>query len=264
MGGMGIFTQGKLKHCAVGAGDKAELGRWRGHTTETKKASTSALLMHTNPALTKPGNCPCSVSTRSASRASMMTPTLWTHSCATSKQELAQWINMGDQMVVGRDTNEHVPHNSVTSLFKKFNMCNSIFDMHNHTNAPETCMDSADDRVIDGIWGTPGIVGDTQNQAMQQQTISPMDQCLMSKHFGHDPALPHLPDAQRLKLHDSKVIKRCLNHCKQAVAKLQLHHSQLTLEAIAMSQKASQARGCVVTSEKLISPHCVFGICVLL
>ena len=42
------------------------------------------------------------------------------------QEELAEWIEMGDNIVVGGDVNKSVFHHSIAGLFDEFNMRNVI------------------------------------------------------------------------------------------------------------------------------------------
>ena len=73
-------------------------------------------------------------------------------------QELEEWIEMGDNIVVAGDVNASVFHHSIVTLFDQFHMRNVIFDIHDLRHAPKTYYRAAEGRIIDGLWATPGIM----------------------------------------------------------------------------------------------------------
>jgi len=75
---------------------------------------------------------------------------------ADFEQELEKWIAAGDQIIVGGDVNESV--HSIHDMFTRNSLRNLIFANHDSTDAPNTYFRNEQDKVIDGIWATPGII----------------------------------------------------------------------------------------------------------
>ena len=125
------------------------------------------------------------------------------------------WHDEGDQLIVGGDVNEHVLHHSIVNLFKHFNMDHLIYKMHGTDHTPKTYSRSPDGRVLDGLWCTPGI------QAVQSGYLAPKDffgdhsllwaDITYNSSLGHNPPLPHIPQARRLRTRDSKTEKKYLD-----------------------------------------------------
>ena len=74
------------------------------------------------------------------------------------EQELEKWIAAGDQIIVGGDVNESVHHHSIHGMFSRNSLHNLLFANHDSTDAPNTYFRNKQDKVIYGIWATPGIV----------------------------------------------------------------------------------------------------------
>ena len=71
--------------------------------------------------------------------------------------EQARCLDMGDHIVVGGDFNDSVFADDVVALLELFDMHNLIFECHDPSDAPKTYFRTSDGRVIDGLWGTPGV-----------------------------------------------------------------------------------------------------------
>ena len=72
-------------------------------------------------------------------------------------EELQQWIDAGDHLIVGGDVNEDVLHPSIAGLFDPHGMVNAVYHRHGANNAPPTYFRTQTNPVVDGIWVTPGI-----------------------------------------------------------------------------------------------------------
>ena len=72
-------------------------------------------------------------------------------------EELTDWINMGDQMLVGGDLNKSVFSQKVQDIFAPFNMTNTIFSKHEANDAPKSYFRTSNGHVMDGMWCTPGL-----------------------------------------------------------------------------------------------------------
>ena len=149
-------------------------------------------------------------------------------------KELQQWIEMGDQIIIGGDVNDHVFHQSITEAFEE-HLVNVIFDKHDSADAPKTYLHSQEGRIIDGVWATPGIevtrCGHQEpGQAQSNHSLLWLDVTFESA-LGHNPPLPQTPDARRLKLSNSKVTKKYLDVHEKEIHKNNLPARQFKLEA---------------------------------
>lgn len=215
-GGTGILTYGKLAHFAAGAGsDKAKLGRW----TWAKYRGTNGVMLRVVSIYR-----PCSSRKHGGSVYAQQKTALknvkdyrdpivaWQEDF---EQELQEWIAAGDQVIVQGDINESVFHQNIESLFQRHSMRNLIFDIHDRQNAPTTYYRNTQNKIIDGIWATPGI------KAEQGGYLEPGDfpgdhsmvwvDITYNSALGHNPPQPTDPEARRLKLEDSRTTKRYLD-----------------------------------------------------
>ena len=157
-GGTGTLTHGKLKHFGMGAGtDKAQLGRWTWARFRGKGGIVFCTVSMYQPCTNKNGEQ--SVYAQHKSHLQTLNDDRDPRKAFMEdlKMELTEWIDQGDQIVVGGDMNESVFHESITSLFDTFNMRNLIFDMHDPAHAPKSYFRTTEGRIVDGLWGTPGI-----------------------------------------------------------------------------------------------------------
>ena len=114
---------------------------------------------------------------------------------------------MGVQIIVAGDVNESVFHDSIEGLFARHNMRNVIFDGQDKDSAPKSYYHTAEGRVIDGMWATPGI------DAVRSGYLAPGDfpgnhslvwmDVTYHSALGHNPDLPKTPQARRLCTRDS-------------------------------------------------------------
>ena len=151
------------------------------------------------------------------------------------KTALIEWLDTGDHIVVGGDVNESVLHPSIVDLFTECGLTNLIFDMHGSDGAPRSYYNTSEGRVVDGLWGTPGV------EVVQCGYLEPGDfpgnhsllwaDITYNSVLGHNPPLPHVPAARRLKLHDSKVTKRYLKEYENLTTQHNLRARQFRLEA---------------------------------
>ena len=157
------------------------------------------------------------------------------------EKALKKWIADGDQVIVGGNVNEAVNHHSIQGMFARQTMRNLLFDKHDPEDAPNTYYRNKQDKVIDGIWATPGI------QATRCGYTNPNDSpgghsmlwadITYASALGHCLPDPQSPEAHRLKLQDSRVTEKYLNKYKELIKKHRLCARQFKLEA---SIKAGQ------------------------
>ena len=73
------------------------------------------------------------------------------------EKQIQEWLEDGDQLIIGGDINESVFKGRVQKLFEKYFLRNIIFSEHEPIDVPKSYYRTADERVIDGLWCTPGI-----------------------------------------------------------------------------------------------------------
>ncbi len=237
-GGTGVMSHGKMKHFGMGAGiDKAQLGRWTWARHRGKGGIVFRIVSIYQPCTNKNGE---------QSVYAQHKTHLQTHNDDRDPRkafmedfqlELSEWIDQGDQIVVGGDVNESVFHRSITSLFDTFNMRNLIFDMHDPTHAPKSYFRTTEGRIVDGLWGTPGI--HVERCGYLEPGDFPGNHSLMwadityESALGHNPPLPKRPSARRLRTSDLKCTKRYLDRYEATVKRQHLHSRQMRLEKVA-------------------------------
>ncbi len=235
-GGTGILTQGKIAFYAAGAGnDKAGLGRWTwakyraGHTT-------FRVVSVYKPNTNKVGEESVYAQHRQYfdDHDDPRDPIVaWLEDFET---ELQEWIQEGDQIVVQGDVNDSVFDDPILGLFTRNNMRNLIFELHDAAEAPQTYFKTSEGRIVDGIWGTPGI------KAEQGGYLEPGDfpgnhsllwiDIAFTTALGSNPPKPVSPNARRLKLQDSRTTEKYLEHYDKLVA----HHNLIKRQAKLSSQ----------------------------
>jgi hypothetical protein len=94
-------------------------------------------------------------------------------------------------------------------MFQEFQMINMIFESHDPTNAPSTYYQSKEGRMVDGMWGTPGLQA-TQSGYLRPEEFAGNHSLLwidVSYHsaLGHNPPRPRTPEARRLQLYNNNV-----------------------------------------------------------
>ena len=77
--------------------------------------------------------------------------------CEDLKEQLQEWIELGDHLIVGKDANESVLHTSIASVFQETGLINSVLSIHPSQKAPTMFHQNSSNKVIDGMWSTPGI-----------------------------------------------------------------------------------------------------------
>ena len=151
------------------------------------------------------------------------------------KAELQEWIDAGDQIIVGGDINGSVFEQEIINIFEEHFMTNLIYERHDPTDAPKTYEESPEGRVIDGVWATPGIhakrCGYLRPGLYQTKHSLISADITFDSALGHNPPLPPNPDARRLQLFNSKVTKKYLDKYEDEITKHQLPQRQFRLEA---------------------------------
>ena len=151
------------------------------------------------------------------------------------KREMTSWIAAGDHLLVGGDVNENVMHHSIASLFESFHMSNLIFDMHDPTTAPSTYFRNTEGKIMDGIWGTPGL--HVAQCGYLEPGDVPGDHSLIwadisySSALGHDPPWPSKASARRLTLGCTKTTERYLDRYEELTQNHKLLPRQFKLES---------------------------------
>jgi exonuclease III len=157
-GGTGVMAHDKIKHYSMGAGsDKAKLGRWTWARYRGQGGMVWRVVSIYQPCANKTG--PLSVYSQHKrhlqNKNDDRDPRLAFRLDLTA--ELATWIDMGDTIVIAGDVNESVFHHSISDIFDQFHIRNLIFDIHDPSEAPKTYFRTAGGRIVDGLWGTPGV-----------------------------------------------------------------------------------------------------------
>ena len=235
-GGTGVVSQGKLKHYAMGAGsDQTGLGRWTWAKYRGKDNISLRVVSIYQPCENKSGI----VAVYAQHRRHLQNMKDDRDPRAAFKQdfrrELEEWINQGDHIIVGGDVNESIFHQSITDIFQEHGMVNAVFDRHSRQGAPTTYYRCNSNRIVDGMWVTPGITVHRSgylepkdfpgNHSLVWMDISYDDA------LGHNPPTPVSPAARRLKLGYSKTVDKYLKIYERLIDFHSLPQRQFTLEA---------------------------------
>jgi exonuclease III len=158
-GGTGILSKGKIRHFTKDTGgDPTGLGRWTWVRVQGKQGM---ILRYVSV------YCPCK------SKHGMLT--VWTQQKTYLQsrndnrdprkafmEDLAihieQRMQEGDQVLICGDLNHDVRSQQVTKMFEDLHLVHLIYAKHDATNAPSTHFLKEDGRIVDGIWGSPGLV----------------------------------------------------------------------------------------------------------
>jgi len=111
--------------------------------------------------------------------------------------EIQEWIQEGDQVIVGGDLNEEIRGPAVKEFFANLGMQTLLFQKHEETDAPTTFFRNKSGKVLDGIWGTASI------SAIKCAYLEPCDfpgdhsavwmDISYNCALGHNPAPPRQP-----------------------------------------------------------------------
>ena len=235
-GGTGIITHGKLAHFSMGAGsDKAQLGRWTWARYQGKGGVVLRCVSIYQPCANQRGARSVWSQHKQYLQENNDDRVPRTAFRDDLEVELAEWLETGDQIVIAGDVNESVFHESIAGIFERHNLRNVVFEGRDPTTAPKTYYNTAEGRVIDGMWATPGIT------AIRSGYLAPGDfpgnhslvwlDVSYQSALGHNPAMPQTPQARRLKTGDKKVTKRYLDHYEAGVKRHRLEQRQQKLKA---------------------------------
>lgn len=141
-GGTGVFTQGKLKHYTLNAGSEKEgLGRWTWARYRGNGGIVLRVVSIYQPCVNKTGDL--SVYAQHKNYLQGVNDDT-DHRAAFVRDlqvELQEWIDSGDQIIIGGDVNDSVFHQSITGMFEEY-FENVMFEMHDPTDAPKTYLRS--------------------------------------------------------------------------------------------------------------------------
>jgi len=232
-GGTGILSYGKLAHFAMGAGqDIAKLGRWSWTRYRGKQGINLRCISIYRPV---DSNGVLSVSTQHKTYLQSHNDDRHPRQAFLEdlEEELQSWIAMGDQIILSGDINDNIFDRHIVELFERHNMTNIIFDRHDPTHAPTTYYRTRSNRIVDGMWATPGITitrggylepGDFPgNHSLIWADIS------YACALGHNPPTPNRPNARRLQLWNQKCKAKYQARCTQEIRNLNLRHRQTQL-----------------------------------
>ena len=235
-GGTGVGSYGKLTHYSMGVGaDKSGLGRWTWARYRGKDGITLRVVSVYQPSENTTGI----ISVQAQHKRYFQEKNDDRNPRAAFKEDLAteleQWIDEGDHIILGGDVNEDVLHQNITNLFQPHGMLNAIYDRHGATNVPPTYFRTNSDRVVDGIWITPGI------EVKKAGFLEPGEVCgdhsmlwidvTFNSALGHNPPQPVCPAARRLRLDNSKLVDKYLNAYEKLITQYKLPQRQFHLEA---------------------------------
>ena len=151
------------------------------------------------------------------------------------QQQIQEWVDRGDQLIIGGDVNESVLHPSVASMFQETGLVNSAFSIHSPEQAPTTHYQHGSNKVIDGIWSTTGIR--IQRGGHLEPREAPGDHSLVwidisyEDALGHNPPQSVSPSARCLKLCCPKVVDKHLKEYECLIKIHQLERRQYELES---------------------------------
>jgi hypothetical protein len=235
-GGTGILCRGKLHHYTMGTGgDPTGLGRW----TWARIRGKGGLVLRYASAY-----CPCENKTGKIAVWSQQKTYFQNKNddrdprkafMEDLRAQIQQWIDEGDQVLIGGDLNHDVLSQTVTSFFDKLGMTNLIYDRHDSTLAPSTYFLDEEGRIVDGIWGTQGLVAARCGYLRPEEfpgnhSLLWLDVSYQSA-LGYNPPRPQTFAARRLQLHDKKCVRRYLESYRTQIQLLHLPQRQFHLES---------------------------------
>ena len=235
-GGTGIISQGKLKHYSMGAGsDPSGLGRWTWALYRGKGKVRLRVVSIYQPCDNKNGIISVYAQHKSYLQEQNDDRDPRTAFKEDLQAAITEWLANGDQIIIGGDVNQSIFHAEIQALFEDMGMRNAIFSVHRREEAPPTFFRTETDRIVDGLWTTPGIT--IQRSGYLEPKDFPGDHSLLwadisyDDALGHDPPTPVSPAARRLQLGYSKVVDKYLAVYEKAITALNLPERQFNLEA---------------------------------
>jgi hypothetical protein len=138
---------------------------------------------------------------------------------------IRQWMQEGDQVLICGDINHDVREEQIIKMFEDLQLVNLIYAKHDVTKAPSTYFLKEEGRIVDGIWGSPGLIA-TKCGYLRPE-VFPGNHSLLwvdisyERALGHNPRRPQVMAARRLQLHDPRCVKRYLSSYQ---AQIQLHN----------------------------------------
>ena len=238
-GGTGTLTHGTLAHYSGGSGvDPSELGRWTWslftgrHNMKTRIVSTYIPCANLNGEICVHAQHKQHLQDKDDDRFPRKA------FLEDFEQELEKWVAAGNQIIVRGEVNESVTHHSIHGMFTRNSLQNLLFANHDSTDAPNTYFRNKQDKVIDGIWATPGITatqcGYTDPNSSPGGHSTFWADITYESALGHRLPDPTSPEARRLKLCDSKVTDKYLDKYEQLLQENRVCARQFKLEASAI------------------------------
>jgi exonuclease III len=235
-GGTGIILKGKIKHYNKGSGgDPTGLGRWTWIRLQGKGGVVFRYVSIYCPCKNKDGV----LTVWSQHKVYLQSNNDDRDPCDAFLEDLRthieQWVKEGDQILIGGDLNHQVLSRKVIELFGEFHMKNLIFERHSTHNAPSTYYLHEEGRIVDGLWGTPGLVA-TRCGYLRPETFPGNHSLLWAdisyqSALGHIPPRPNTPAARRLQLSIPSCVDRYLQSYTTQIQILDLPKRQFYLES---------------------------------
>jgi hypothetical protein len=235
-GGTGILCRGKLHHYTMGTGgDPTGLGRW---TWARIRGKGGMVLRYASV------YCPCENKSGKIAVWSQQKIYLQNHNddrdprqafMEDLKRNIQQWIDEGDQVLIGGDLNHDILSPKVKSFFDDLGMSNLIYDRHDSKEAPSTYFLDEQGRIVDGLWGTAGLIA-TRCGYLRPEDF-PGNHSLLwldisyQSALGHNPPRPTTFAARRLQLQNKKCVRRYLESYRSQIQLYRLPQRQFYLES---------------------------------
>ena len=142
--------------------------------------------------------------------------------------QLLEWYNLGDLLVIGMDKNHDVRKGPLQSMFDELNMRECITSHHPQKSPPATQNSNKNRTPIDGIWTSRSLTV-LSSGYFEFGGACPSDHRGIwvdldkQEFFGHRPRLMHNPVKLRLSEKDPRIRKRYLKRLKEAYNKSGIH-----------------------------------------
>jgi exonuclease III len=235
-GGTGVLSRGKIKYYTMGAGgDPTGLGRWSWARIRGKSGVVLRYVSVYCPCENKEGILAVWAQHKVYLQGKNDDRDPRAAFLEDLKEQLSEWIEQGDQVLVCGDLNHDILSPTIVSFFEKFHMTNLIHDRHDSYGAPSTYYQNEQGRSVDGIWGTPGL--QVAQGGYLRPGEFPGDHSLLwvdisyQSALGHNPPRPQLPVARRLQLQNERSVKQYLREYKARVHEHKLLKRQFYLES---------------------------------